>query len=61
MENERVLVVRLSEYFLSFEDLDFARIKVLRVIRRINNIGVMINIDDIQNRAYQIKFGGGEE
>ena len=52
MENSRLLEI-LSGLFLEDDDLDRAYFKTVRIVRRLNDKGVEINMEEVQRRAYE--------
>lgn len=57
-ENDRLLE-ELSVLFLESEDPDKSYLKVIRVIKRLNNIGIDINVGEVQIKAYKCGKGIG--
>jgi len=52
MENSRLLEI-LSRLFLEEYDLDRAYFKTIRIVRRLNNKGIEINMEEVQRKAYE--------
>ncbi len=50
-EKDRILD-ELSQLFLSYRDLDEAYFKTIRTIKRLNNGGIDIGMEEIQEKAY---------
>ena len=50
------LLNSLSKMYLKYSDLDEAYFRVFREIRRLENIGIFVDIIEIQGRAYDCEM-----
>lgn len=55
---DRKLLTDLSKLFLSYRDMDKGYFKILRIIRKLAQKGIYLDIYDIQVMSYKYKGGG---